>query len=236
MPFVSVIIPALNEEQSLPHVIDGLKNTAKQQRLDIEIIVCDNGSTDQTAKVALQGGCKVVTERERGYGAACLKALAAKDPKSDCILFTDADFSDFPEEFPQLVMPIIRDEADLVIGSRNLTGGVRERGSLTPQQKFGNWLATSLIRLFFGFRYTDLGPYRAISPAALQQIHMQDRNFGWTVQMQIRAIRLGLRIREVAVSYRKRIGVSKISGTIKGTVLAGTIIIRTIFRELFIRH
>ena len=175
----------------------------------------------------------MVREAERGYGAACLRALKEISPQTQCILFIDADYSDYPEEFPGLITPILHGEADMVIGSRTLAGAVRERGSLTPQQRFGNWLATLLIRLFFRQRYTDLGPFRAVSPKALAQLKMNDRNFGWTVEMQIRAAKLKLRTLEMPVSYRKRIGVSKISGTAKGTIMAGYIILRTIFRELF---
>lgn len=230
---VSVIIPALNEERSIGLVAKDLKKVAKQTHLKIEIIVCDNGSTDATAAVAQKAGCIVVREAERGYGAACLRALEEISAKTQCILFIDADYSDYPEEFPAIVTPILRGEADMVIGSRTLAGAVRERGSLTPQQRFGNWLATFLIRLFFRQRYTDLGPFRAVSRSALTQLEMNDRNFGWTVEMQIRAAKLQLRTLEVPVSYRKRIGVSKISGTVKGTIMAGFIILRTIFRELF---
>lgn len=230
---VSVIIPALNEERSIGLVANDLKKVAAQARLRLEVIVCDNGSTDATAAVAKRAGCTVVREAERGYGAACLRALKEVSRKTDCILFIDADYSDYPEEFPALVHPILSGAADLVIGSRTLAGAVRERGALTPQQRFGNWLATFLIRLFFRQRYTDLGPFRAVSPAALRQLQMADRNFGWTVEMQIRAAKLKLRTLEIPVSYRKRIGVSKISGTIKGTIMAGYIILRTIFSELF---
>ena len=230
---ISIVIPALNEERSIGLVANDLKKIARQTRLKIEIIVCDNGSTDATAAIAKKAGCTVVPETERGYGAACLRALKEVSPQTQCILFIDADYSDYPEEFPGLITPILHGEADMVIGSRTLAGAVRERGSLTPQQRFGNWLATLLIRLFFRQRYTDLGPFRAVSPKALAQLKMNDRNFGWTVEMQIRAAKLKLRTLEMPVSYRKRIGVSKISGTVKGTIMAGYIILRTIFRELF---
>lgn len=229
---ISVIIPALNEEKSIGLVARDLRRTAKTRRLKIEIIVCDNSSTDQTAAVARKAGCIVVKESERGYGAACLRALAQVSARSKCYLFIDADYSDFPEEFPRLAQPILANQADLVIGSRVAPGAPREQGSLTPQQRFGNWLATFLIRIFFRQRYSDLGPFRAISAAAYANLAMADRNFGWTVEMQIRAAKQKLRILEVPVSYRRRIGVSKISGTIRGTIMAGTIIIKTIFREL----
>lgn len=229
---ISVIIPALNEEKSIGLVAAGLKRTATAHKLKIEIIVCDNGSTDQTAQVAKKAGCIVVHERERGYGAACLRALTQVSARSQCYLFIDADYSDYPEEFPLLVKPILADQADLVIGSRVAPGAAREQGSLTLQQQFGNWLATVLIRLFFRQRYTDLGPFRAISSTAYAKLAMADRNFGWTVQMQIRAAKHKLRVAEIPVSYRRRIGVSKISGTIKGTIMAGYIILKTIFHEL----
>lgn len=229
---IAVIIPALNEEQSIGLVARDLFSVARAKKHRIEVIVADNGSTDSTADAAIKAGCKVVREDERGYGAACLRALEHVSPKSQAVLFIDGDYSDFPEEFPNLVGPILSNKADLVIGSRVAKGAVRARGSLTPQQKFGNWLATFLIRILFKTRYTDLGPFRAISPAALRQLKMQDRNFGWTVEMQVRAAKQKLRILEVPVSYRKRIGVSKISGTIRGSVMAGYIILKTIFREL----
>lgn len=230
---VSVIIPALNEESSIVRVLHDLKKTARRHRIPLEIIVCDNGSTDGTAAVAQKGGAIVVNEPLRGYGAACLKALGTVSPRSTAVLFIDADYSDFPEEFPQLTGPVLRGEYDLVIGSRTAAGGVRERGSLTPQQRFGNWLATRLIALLYRQRYSDLGPFRAIGAAALRSLNMQDKNFGWTVEMQIKAAKQHLRILEVPVSYRRRIGVSKISGTLRGSVKAGTIILTTIFREFF---
>lgn len=231
MRLVSVIIPALNEERSIGRVLADLQSTARAENWPLHIVVCDNGSTDETARVAREAGALVVHEAERGYGAACLKALAHLPAETEIVLFIDADYSDFPGEFPLLVRPVAEGRADLVIGSRTAPGAVRERGSLTIQQRFGNWLSTSLIRLLYGVRYTDLGPFRAISAGALRSLGMRDRNFGWTVEMQIKAARLGLRSEEVPVSYRKRIGVSKISGTIKGTVMAGTIILSTIFGE-----
>jgi glycosyltransferase involved in cell wall biosynthesis len=227
------VIPALNEERSVGLVISELKAIARKANLPIHIIVSDNGSSDATASVARQAGALVVYEAERGYGAACLRALAHLPAETEIVLFIDADYSDFPEEFPLLVRPIADGRADLVIGSRTAPGAVRERGSLTIQQRFGNWLATLLIRLLYGVRYTDLGPFRAISVRALKALALSDRNFGWTVEMQIKAARLRLRIEEVPVSYRRRIGISKISGTVKGTVMAGIVILRTIFREYF---
>ena len=233
---ISVVIPALNEEGSIGLVISDLKATAREANLPLYIIVCDNGSLDQTAAVARKAGALVVQEAKRGYGAACLRALAHLPAETEIVLFIDADYSDFPGEFPLLVRPIADGRSDLVIGSRTAPGAVRERGSLTVQQRFGNWLSTFLIRLLYGARYTDLGPFRAISVNALHSLDMRDRNFGWTVEMQIKAAQLRLRSEEVPVSYRKRIGVSKISGTILGTVMAGTIILSTIFREYFRRR
>lgn len=233
MGLTTVIIPALNEERSIGLVIRALRATARRTNWALRIIVCDNGSSDQTAQVARRAGALVVRETVRGYGAACLKALDYLPAETRIVLFIDADYSDFPEEFPRLTSPIAGGSADLVIGSRTAPGAVRERGSLTPQQRFGNWLSTWLIRLLYGVSYTDLGPFRAISAEALRLLAMRDRSFGWTVEMQVKAAKLRLRSIEVPVSYRRRIGVSKISGTLKGTLLAGTIILSTIFREFF---
>jgi glycosyltransferase involved in cell wall biosynthesis len=230
---ISAVIPALNEERSIGLVISELKATARKAKLPLFIIVCDNGSTDKTAAVAQKAGALIVHEAERGYGAACLKALEHLPRETEIVLLIDADYSDFPEEFPLLICPIAEGRADLVIGSRTAPGARRERGSLSMQQRLGNWLATFLIRLLYGVQYSDLGPFRAISADLLRSLGMRDRNFGWTVEMQIKAARLGLRTQEVPVSYRKRIGASKISGTIKGTLMAGIIILRTIFREYF---
>jgi hypothetical protein len=192
-----------------------------------EIIVVDNASTDRTADVATNAGARVVPESRRGYGQACLTGIAATDAP-DIIVFLDGDYSDHPEELPEVIGPILDDDADLVIGAR--VPGKREPGAMLPQALFGNWLATTLIRLIWGFRYSDLGPFRAVTAEGLARIGMQDRNFGWTVEMQVKALREGLRVAEVPVSYRKRIGVSKITGTIRGTVAAGWKILWTIAR------
>ncbi|KAF0246068.1 MAG: family 2 glycosyl [Planctomycetota bacterium] len=224
-PRIAVVIPALNEEKSLPLVLAALP------KVD-DIIVVDNGSTDRTAEVALAGGARVVSEPRRGYGSACLAGIAAlRDP--DIVVFVDADFSDHPEELPLLVAPIAEDRADMVIGSRTL--GNREKGALLPQARFGNMLACFLMRVIYWHRYTDLGPFRAIRFQSLQKIGMRDRNFGWTVEMQIRALRHRLRVAEVPVSYRKRVGVSKITGTLSGTLRAGYKILFTIFRHALSR-
>ena len=198
-----------------------------------DIIVCNNGSTDLTAKVAAAAGATVVHQPKKGYGNACLKGMeyvAQKTIKPDIIVFLDADYSDHPEEMALIIAPITEGVADLVIGSRAL--GARESGSMTPQQVFGNWLATRLIQLFFNTSFTDLGPFRAIRYDKLLDINMIDKNFGWTVEMQVKAAKRKLRCVEIPVTYRRRIGVSKVSGTVKGTILAGYKIILTIFRYL----
>lgn len=193
-----------------------------------QIIVVDNGSSDRTAAVAASLGAMVVAEPRRGYGQACRAGLAHLAPDTDIVVFLDADGSDVPGEVERLLEPILADEADLVIGSRVL--GQAELGALTWQQRWGNRLATTLIRLLFGFCYTDLGPFRAIRRARLHELAMQDRNYGWTVEMQLKALRRGLRVQEVPVSYRRRVGQSKISGTAKGALLAGAKILWTIVR------
>ena len=218
---VALIIPALDEESAIGALLDGVDRTIVQQ-----IIVGDNGSRDNTAGVARSRGATVVHVAERGYGAACAGALTRIADDVDMILFMDADGSDDPAEIALLLAPIERGEADLAIGSRAL--GVVERGALTPQQRFGNWLATRLIALLYRHRYTDLGPFRAIRRELLDRIAMRDRRYGWTVEMQIRALQLNARVVEVPVTYRKRIGKSKISGTITGVLNAGWWILWTI--------
>ena len=223
---VAVIIPAFNEARAIGKVIGNIPGFVDT------IVVADNNSTDDTAAIATGLGATVVHEPQAGYGAACLKGIAAAQGHQ-VIVFMDGDYADRGDEMYRLVSPIAAGEADLVIGSRTL--GTAERGALTPQQRWGNWLACALIRLFWGVRYTDLGPYRAISASALETIGMQDRAFGWTVEMQLKAILFNLKAIEVPVSYHKRIGVSKISGTVRGTVLAGRAILGTIFQTA-LRH
>ena len=224
---VWVIIPVYNEEASLPFVLHDLPSVG-------QVIVVDNGSTDRSAELAQQSGATVVREPRRGYGSACLAglaaiqsgALSAEPPK--VVVFLDGDFSDHPDQLPDLVKPILDGEFDFVVGSR--MRGEREPGALLPQAIFGNHLACFLIWLFWGARFTDLGPFRAISWEALQRLGMSDRNFGWTVEMQIKATVAGLRSHEIPVWYRRRIGTSKISGTIGGTIKAGYKILYTIAR------
>ena len=220
---VALVIPALDEESAIGPLLD-----AVDRRVVRDIIVGDNGSRDGTADVARARGAKVVTVAERGYGAACAGALALLPADTDIVVFMDADGSDDPSEIPSLLAPIESGLADLVIGSRAL--GYVERGALTPQQRFGNWLATRLIARIYGHRYTDLGPFRAIRRDLLDRIAMRDRRYGWTVEMQVRALQLGARVAEVPVRYRKRIGRSKISGTVSGVVKAGWWILYTIFK------
>lgn len=220
-----VVIPALNEEGSIGAVITAIPRWVG------EVIVVDNGSTDATARCAVAAGATVVAEVRRGYGRACLTGCAAaKD--ADIVVFLDGDLSDYPERMEQLVRPIAEGRADFVVGSR--TRGARENGALLAQQRFGGWLACVLIRLFWGYRYTDLGPFRAIRTESLDRLQMDDQNFGWTVQMQVRAVVAGLRIMEIPIDYRRRIGHSKISGTLRGVLSAGTKILYTIASERII--
>lgn len=216
---IGVVIPALDEELAIGRVIADIPDWVDQ------IVVADNGSRDATAAVAEAGGALVVREPERGYGAACQRGVAALK-EIDVVVFLDGDYSDHPEEMAALVDPILSGIADMVIGSR--VTGQRARGALTPQQRFGNWLACRLIAAFWRVSYTDLGPFRAIAAPALRALAMTDRNYGWTVEMQIKSAQKKLRALEVPVSYRPRIGVSKVSGTIRGTVLAGITILRVI--------
>ena len=226
-PIVDVIIPALNESRSLPLVLADLPSAKIRT-----VLVVDNGSGDATPDVARSAGAEVVVEPMKGYGRACLTGIGQLERQAvppEVVVFLDADYSDHPEELPALVEPIARGEADFVVGSRIL--GRREPGALLPQAHFGNLLAAWLIRRMYGERVTDLGPFRAIRWQSLLALHMADVDFGWTAEMQVKAIRRRLRYREVPVSYRRRVGVSKITGTASGTLRAGYKILYTVFRH-----
>lgn len=221
---VVVIIPALNEQDAIVRVLADIP-----RGLADEVIVVDNGSEDATPQRAAQAGARVLSEPRRGYGQACLTGIGALPADAQYVVFVDGDYSDYPDEMRSLVTPLLEGRADLVIGSRVL--GEREPGALLPQARLGNALATFLIRRLYGVTYTDLGPFRAIRREALDRLGMVDRDFGWTVEMQVKAARLGLRAIEVPVRYRRRhAGTSKVTGTLSGTVRAGWTILRTIFR------
>lgn len=225
---IDVIIPAYNEERSIGRVIMDIPASLVRN-----IIVCNNNSSDQTSLVAQQAGAIVVDQPKPGYGNACLKGLEylaqlPDDEKPDIVVFIDGDYSDYPEEMYDLVQPILNEAAEMVIGSRAL--GKIESGSMTIPQVFGNWLATNLIKIIYGYSFTDLGPFRAIKYTSLLNLNMQDKNFGWTVEMQVKAAKLKLKTTEIPVNYKKRIGTSKVSGTIKGTIMAGYKILWTIFK------
>ncbi|MEE2758131.1 MAG: glycosyltransferase family 2 protein [Myxococcota bacterium] len=227
---IDVLIPALNEETNIGHVVRGLKSLRIRR-----IVVADNGSTDRTAEVALEYGAIVVREMQKGYGAACLAGLdyIRSDPP-DVLVFLDGDGADDPNDFNALVQPILNDQADLVIGSR--TRGLIEPGALTPVQHFGNRLSCGLIRLLFGVQFSDLGPFRASRWSDLERLHMADRDFGWTVEMQAKAAKRGLRCSEIPVRCKRRLsGKSKVSGTLSGSVRAGIKILYTIGREAVVK-
>jgi glycosyltransferase involved in cell wall biosynthesis len=225
---VDVIIPALNEEKSLPSVLRDIPREAVRK-----IIVSDNGSVDRTSFVASELGAHVVFQPKRGYGSACLKAIDyLKEDPPDIVVFLDGDYSDHPQELISLIHPIIYHGMDLVVGSRTL--GQHERGALLPQAVFGNWLACRLIDFFYHVSFTDLGPFRAVRWSSLMDLHMCDPDFGWTVEMQVKASKKKMKVCEVPVSYRKRIGVSKVTGTLHGSIKAGEKILYIIFREIFL--
>lgn len=220
---IYVIIPAFNEALSIDKVIAEIPDFVE------EVVVVNNNSSDHTAQTAKDAGATVLNEPKQGYGYACLKGIEyLKTKKPDIVVFLDADYSDYPEELTDIIAPIINQNMDMVIGSRNL--GNKEPGSMTPQQIFGNWLATTLIKIFFNVSYTDLGPFRAIKYKSLVDLAMVDQTYGWTVEMQLKAAKKGLKVTEVPVKYRKRIGKSKVSGTVKGTIMAGYKILSWIFR------
>ena len=223
---VDIIIPAFNEEKSIGKVVQAIP-----MDLVREVVVCNNASTDSTKDVASNNGATVVDVPQKGYGMACLAGIDYIDSKStppDVVVFLDGDYSDHPEELPLLLNPIADEDMDMVIGSRAL--GDMERGAMMPQQIFGNWLATTLMKIIYNYEFSDLGPFRSIKYDVLKRLDMQDQDFGWTVEMQVKAAKYKLKCKEVAVSYRKRIGVSKVSGTVKGTLLAGHKILWTIFK------
>lgn len=226
---VVVIIPAFNEENAVGKVVRDIP-----KELVDEIIVVNNNSTDKTSEAAEKEGATVLFEKEKGYGNACLKGIDylqnQRPNNTDIVVFIDADYSDYPEQMDLLILPILNENMDMVIGSRAL--GKREGGSMTIPQVFGNWLACSMMRVLFGAKFTDLGPFRSIRYSSLMEIKMQDKTYGWTVEMQVKAAKKGLQYTEVAVDYRNRIGFSKISGTVKGTLSAGYKIITTIFKYL----
>jgi glycosyltransferase involved in cell wall biosynthesis len=224
-PIIDVIIPAYNEEKSIPKVIAEIPKFVRH------IVVANNNSTDKTEEVAVSAGAKVVFEPQKGYGKACLTAMdwiKKQEIQPDIVVFLDGDYSDYPEEMRDLILPILEGKSDLVIGSRAL--GMREKGSMTLPQVFGNWLATTMMKYMQGAKFSDLGPFRAIVWKKLLDLTMVDENFGWTIEMQIKAHKAGLRYTEVPVNYRRRIGVSKVSGTVKGVIGAGYKIIFTIFK------
>ncbi|WP_027880966.1 glycosyltransferase family 2 protein [Mesoflavibacter zeaxanthinifaciens] len=228
MPKIKVIIPAFNEQDSIANVIQDIPSLVE------EVIVVSNNSTDLTEVNAKHAGATVLTENRKGYGYACLKGMdyiSKQQSKPDIIVFLDGDYSDYPEELTKIIAPIIEDNIDLVIGSR--VKELREDGAMTPQQIFGNWLATKLMSLFFKAKFTDLGPFRAIKYEKLLALNMVDKTYGWTVEMQLKALKQKLSYTEVPVNYRNRIGVSKVSGTIKGSIFAGIKILSWIFKYSF---
>ncbi len=230
MTKIVVIIPAFNEEASIPLVINAIPKNVD------EIIVVSNNSTDNTEKNAKNAGATVILEQRKGYGYACLKGMEYiaslnKKEQPDIVVFLDGDYSDYPEELTKIVQPIINDNIDFVVGAR--TKDLREEGSMTIPQIFGNWLATSLMRLFFKSTFTDLGPFRAIKYHKLLGLNMEDKTYGWTVEMQLKALKQKLTYKEIPVNYRNRIGVSKVSGTIKGAIFAGVKILGWIFKYSF---
>ena len=225
---IKVIIPAYNEAASIGNVVHAIPEIVS------EVIVVSNNSTDNTRRVASEAGATVLSESKRGYGYACLKGIEYISEQSklpDIVVFLDGDFSDYPEELSKIVAPIIEKDIDLVIGAR--VGYLREKGAMTFPQLFGNWLATSLMKLFFNSKFTDLGPFRAIKYSKLLALEMEDKTYGWTVEMQLKALKRNYSYVEVPVQYRNRIGVSKVSGTIKGAIFAGIKILSWIFKYSF---
>jgi glycosyltransferase involved in cell wall biosynthesis len=228
MSLIKVIIPAHNEEKAIAHVIKEIPNSVS------EIIIISNNSTDNTIKVATAAGATVLSENRKGYGYACLKGMeyiSNQEIKPDIVVFLDGDYSDYPDELTQLIAPILENNIDFVVGSR--VARLRERNSMTPQQIFGNWLATTLMKIFFKATFTDLGPFRAIKYNKLLALNMEDKTYGWTVEMQLKVLKHKMSYVEIPVRYKNRIGVSKVSGTVKGSVMAGIKIIGWIFKYTF---
>lgn len=225
---VKVIIPAFNEEEAIANVINEIPDSVS------ETIVVDNNSTDQTSKVASKAGATVLKETRKGYGYACLKGLdyiANLNESIDIVVFLDGDYSDYPEELTKIIKPIIDENIDFVIGAR--VKELRESGSMTPQQVFGNWLATFLMSIFFKSTFSDLGPFRAMKYDKLVALQMEDKTYGWTVEMQLKVLKQKMSYREIPVRYKNRIGISKVSGTLKGTIMAGIKIIGWILKYTF---
>ncbi len=227
-PVIKVIIPAYNEQDSIGSVVKDIPKIVD------EIIVISNNSTDNTEINAKNAGATVLSETRKGYGYACLKGMdyiAKLDIKPDIIVFLDGDYSDYPEQLTEIVSPIINQNKDFVVGAR--VKELRENGAMTPQQVFGNWLATFLMKLFFGAKFSDLGPFRAIKYDKLLALNMEDKTYGWTVEMQLKVLKQKMTYKEIPVKYRNRIGVSKVSGTVKGTIFAGVKILGWIFKYSF---
>lgn len=225
-PIIKVIIPAYNEAGSIGKVVSEIPGIVH------EIIVVNNGSTDETPSIAHKAGATVLYQPKKGYGYACLKGLDYLEDlpeKTDIVVFLDGDYSDYPEDLLLLIEPILNKQADFVVGAR--VKKLREKHSMTPQQVFGNWLATTLMKLFFKAHFTDLGPFRAIQYKTLKSFAMTDKTYGWTIEMQLKALRNKFSYTEIPVRYKKRIGVSKVSGTVKGTIFAATKILGWIFKH-----
>ena len=227
-PIIKVIIPAYNEQDSIANVINDIPSIVD------EVIVTSNNSTDNTEINAEKAGATVLKEARKGYGYACLKAIDyinLQEKKPDIIVFLDGDYSDYPEQLTEIIAPIVDNNIDFVLGAR--TKKLRESGSMTPQQVFGNWLATFLMKLFFGAKFSDLGPFRAIKYDKFLALNMEDKTYGWTVEMQLKVLKQKMTYKEIPVKYRNRIGVSKVSGTVKGTIFAGVKILTWIFKYSF---
>jgi glycosyltransferase involved in cell wall biosynthesis len=228
MSKIKVIIPACNEEKAIANVIKEIPNIVS------EIIVVSNNSTDDTIKVATEAGATVLSEHRKGYGYACLKGmeyLSHQEIKPDIVVFLDGDYSDYPQDLTQIIAPILKDEIDFVVGAR--VARLREKNSMMPQQIFGNWLATTLMKSFFSATFTDLGPFRAIKYEKLVGLNMEDKTYGWTVEMQLKVLKQKMSYVEIPVRYKTRIGVSKVSGTLNGSIMAGIKIIGWIFKYTF---